>query len=73
MAGYEVQPLADLLAELGRHLRAADALLAGLADDMAAAGAASASERAERVRAELRAAEEIAIRMHAPGNDTAAW
>jgi hypothetical protein len=68
-----VHPDADLLAELGRHLRSADALLAGLADDMAAAGAATASERAERVRAELRAAEEIAIRLQALGSDTTAW
>ena len=68
-----MHPDADLLAELGRHLRAADALLAGLADDMAAAGAATASERAERVRAELRAAEEIAIRLQALGGDTTAW
>ena len=54
---------AALLDELGRHLRVADALLAGLADDMAAAGAQTASERTERVRSELSAAQEIAVRL----------
>jgi hypothetical protein len=56
-------PAADLLEELGRHLRAADVLLAGLAEDMAAAGARTATERAERARAELTAALAIARRM----------
>ena len=53
----------ELLEELDRHLRVADALLSGLADDMAAAGAQTASERAERARAELQAARDIARRI----------
>jgi hypothetical protein len=61
--GAHREPPYDGLEELGRHLRAADALLAGLADDMAAAGARSASERAERARAELTAAQAILERL----------
>ena len=53
----------QLLDELGRHLRAADALISGLADDMAAAGAPTAAERAGRARAELQEAQGIADRM----------
>ena len=56
-------PDADLLEELGRRLRAADALLAGLADDMAAAGAQTAKERIERARTELAAAADLAAQI----------
>lgn len=63
VATGSVPPEAELLQELGRHLRAADALLAGLSDDMLAAGARSASERAERAREELRAAAELAAEL----------
>jgi hypothetical protein len=65
VAGSE-GPEADLLEELGRRLRAVETLLAGLADDMAAAGARSASERAERGLAELRVAADIAARLRDP-------
>jgi hypothetical protein len=54
---------AELLDQLDRHLRAADVVLAGLAEDMAAAGARTASERAERARAELQAARELGARL----------
>jgi hypothetical protein len=50
----------DLLDALRRHVQAADAVLAGLADDMAAAGASMASERTERARTELVAAQLLA-------------
>ncbi|MBK5306245.1 MAG: hypothetical protein JJD92_06105 [Frankiaceae bacterium] len=49
----------ELIEDLNRRLRVADALLAALADDMTAAGASSASERAQRVRAELHGAREV--------------
>jgi hypothetical protein len=58
---------ADLLLQLARHLRAADAVLAGLAGDMAAAGARTATERTERARAELAAAAEITGRLQTGG------
>jgi hypothetical protein len=58
---------ADLLVELGRRLRAVEALLGGLAADMAAAGAQTASERAERALAELRLAGEIATELRRRG------
>jgi hypothetical protein len=46
----------ELLEELARRLRSADQILSALSGDMQAAGASSASERAERARAELGAA-----------------
>lgn len=54
---------AELVEELTRRLRAADALLAGLADDMTAAGASSASERMQRVRVELQDAQQVVPRL----------
>jgi hypothetical protein len=66
MAAGSDRPEADLLEELGRRLRAVETLLAGLADDMAAAGARSASERAERALTELRVAAEIAAGLRHP-------
>jgi hypothetical protein len=54
---------AELLEDLHRHLRLADLLLAGLAEDMAAAGAPTVTERTERVRAELAAARAIGDRL----------
>jgi hypothetical protein len=53
----------ELIQELDRHLGLADALLAGLADDMAAVGAKTASERTERARAALQAARDTARRI----------
>jgi hypothetical protein len=52
-----VRSEAELLDEVRRRVRAADAVLTGLADDMAAAGASTASERTQRARAELTAAQ----------------
>jgi hypothetical protein len=65
--GESEPPEGDLDDALGRHLRAAQALIGGLADDMAAAGATSASERAQRVQAELAAAEQIAAQIRERG------
>jgi hypothetical protein len=61
--GVPSRTAAELLDELDRHLRLADLLLAGLADDMAAAGAPTVTERTERVRAELAAARAIGDRL----------
>jgi hypothetical protein len=54
-----MRTLVELGDELTRRLRAADVVLAGLADDMNAAGASSAGERTERARADLQAAQEL--------------
>jgi hypothetical protein len=51
---------AELLDELGRRLRAAETVLLGLAADMAAAGANTASERIDRAREDLEASQRLA-------------
>jgi hypothetical protein len=60
----------ELIEQLADRLRAADAILAGLADDMAAVGASSASERTERARTALSEAVALAaevLRRNEPG------
>lgn len=60
----------ELIEQLADRLRAADVILAGLADDMSAVGAASASERTERARAALSDAVALAsevLRRNEPG------
>jgi hypothetical protein len=52
-----------LLDELSRRIRAAERVLARLADDMAAAGVMSAFDRTERARAELRLAGDLAAEL----------
>ena len=61
-----------LLDELSLRMRAAETVLASLADDMAAAGVMSAVDRTDRARAELRLAGDLAaelVRREARGAD----
>jgi hypothetical protein len=55
-----MRTVVELVEELVRRLHAADAVLVGLAADMSAAGASSASERTERARVELHQAQALA-------------